>query len=144
DVSRSCMSAATCAICTTRGRTKNVLARSIYQKKTCADVRAAYNKDMKTETKFEYAVLGPGESLCSPDTCDCCGRDGLKKTVKLVHPSGNAVWYGVGCAAKAMSLKNGEVERARKAQISDLEDSERKSRAVAFHAEQAEWVAFLI
>ena len=99
---------------------------------------------MKTETKFEYAVLGPGESLCSPDTCDCCGRDGLKKTVKLVHPSGNAVWYGVGCAAKAMSLKNGEVERARKAQISDLEDSERKSRAVAFHAEQAEWVAFLI
>jgi len=99
---------------------------------------------MKTETKFEYAVLGPGESLCSPDTCDCCGRDGLKKTVKLVHPSGNAVWYGVGCAAKAMSLKNGEVERARKAQTSDLEDSERKSRAVAFHAEQAEWVAFLI
>jgi hypothetical protein len=54
---------------------------------------------------YRFAELGPGESLQSPDACDCCGREGLKKTVKLVNPAGRVVWFGTGCAARAMGLR---------------------------------------
>lgn len=42
------------------------------------------------------------------ETCDCCGRQGLKRTVALeMFGTDEIVFYGVDCAAKAMKYKIG-------------------------------------
>ena len=83
------------------------------------------------QKEYSYATLALGESLSSPTVCECCGREELKKTIKLNKRYGGSVWFGVGCAAKAMSLKTSEVEKARKVQVkaeeSLQEDFKRKA-----------------
>ena len=36
-------------------------------------------------------------------TCDCCGRKDLKSTVALSIDDGEAVYFGVTCAARALA-----------------------------------------
>lgn len=92
---------------------------------------------------YRFAEFARGESLQSPDVCDCCGREGLKKTVKLINPEGRVVWFGVGCAARAMSCPEKLVRRERE----DAIDRERlAARTEQFQKDQAEdavWQAFL-
>ncbi len=92
--------------------------------------------------RFTLAALGPGESLTSPDTCECCGREYLKKTVKVTD--GVAVmWMGVGCAAKACGVGIREARKAHKV----LEDARavaaRAIRDEAHRAHMARWTAHL-
>lgn len=92
---------------------------------------------------FRFAELGPMERLTSPDTCDCCGREGLKRTVKLISPAGRPVWYGTGCAARAMGCPTKTVTKARKAAHDAAYAAERKQKAAESRAREAAWQAFL-
>src|SRR5690606_28942982 len=92
---------------------------------------------------YQFAELARGESLQSPSVCDCCGREGLKKTVKLVNPEGRIVWFGVGCAAKAMSCPEKLVRKAREAAIDAETTRERAERDREWRERDAQWQAFL-
>lgn len=92
---------------------------------------------------YRFAELATGESLTSPDTCDCCERTGLKKTVKLVNPAGRVVWFGVGCAARAMGCEPMVVRKARAEALTAAEENERKARSEAHAKEDAAYQAFL-
>lgn len=92
---------------------------------------------------YRFGELARGESLCSPEVCDCCGREGLKKTVKLISPEGRVVWFGVGCAARAMGCKPPVVRQARQEAIDTLEEQERRANWDVAQAEDARWQAWL-
>jgi hypothetical protein len=92
---------------------------------------------------YRYAKLAAGESLCSPETCDCCGREGLKKTIKLINPAGCPVWFGVGCAARAMGVAGHEVRAARADQVEAQRQNEVRARAEAAAVRDRAWQAFL-
>lgn len=48
------------------------------------------------------------KGISENETCDCCGRQGLKRTVALeMFGTDEIVFYGVDCAAKAMKYKIG-------------------------------------
>lgn len=94
---------------------------------------------------FRFAELARGESLQSPDVCDCCGREDLKKTIKLLNPEGRVVWFGVGCAAKAIGgcVTVKEVRRAREDQIARDQEIIRSEARAQEQAEDAKWQTFL-
>lgn len=92
---------------------------------------------------YRFAELARGESLTSPDTCDCCERTGLKKTVKLVNPAGRVVWFGVGCAARAMGCEPMVVRKARAEALTAAEENEAKARREAHAKEDAAYQTFL-
>lgn len=78
------------------------------------------------------------------DTCDCCGRTNLKRTVCLHdHLTGEDVFFGTACAAKAKGVTVTEV----KADIRAAQAAERAAAQAAFakaHATRAEaWEAHL-
>lgn len=92
---------------------------------------------------YTFASLSIGEALQSPDTCDCCGRDGLKRTVKLVNPDGNVVWFGTGCAAVAMSTPEKLVKSAARKQVEAAKAREAARVNAERNAAFADWQAFL-
>jgi hypothetical protein len=98
---------------------------------------------MSIRNGFRYAELSRGEGLCSPDTCDHCGRQNLKKTIKLITPDGQCVWFGVGCAARAMGIGLKEVKAAKARAESALAQQERAERQALAMVEDAIWDAFL-
>lgn len=77
------------------------------------------------------------------DTCDCCGRTGLKSTVALAFDDGAPVYYGVVCAARALNvaakLVRSESRRADEARAA----SEAAARRAAHEATVAPWFAWL-
>jgi hypothetical protein len=92
---------------------------------------------------YRFAQLSLGESLTSPTACDCCGREDLKRTVKLVNPEGRTVWFGTGCAARAMGLLPKVVRAAKKsAEAAAMSEHEQAARAQHVTADAA-WQAFL-
>ena len=112
----------------------------------CARVCRVYALPMtqgQSLNGFRFAALARGESLQSPDVCACCGRDGLKKTVKLINPAGRAVWFGTGCAARAMGVKPLVVRDAARSAEMTAADIERRERATEERAEDMRWQAFL-
>lgn len=77
------------------------------------------------------------------DTCDCCGRTGLKSTVALSIDDGEPVHFGVVCAARALSRPAREIRS--ESSKADRERAERAAaeRKAAFDAHFAKWTAFL-
>ena len=53
-------------------------------------------------------VLGVNDDR---DSCDCCGRQGLKKVVWLETAAGEVVAYGTGCAARALGIEGSSSEK---------------------------------
>lgn len=96
-----------------------------------------------THNGFRFAELARGESLQSQDVCDCCGREGLKKTVKLISPEGRVVWFGVGCAAKAMGVGVDVAREARKAAIETEQDRVKADADRARRQADEAWQTFL-
>lgn len=92
---------------------------------------------------YKFAELARGESLQSPDTCDCCDRTGLKRTVKLINPAGRVVWFGTGCASRAMGCDEDTVRKARTSAIEREATNGRMEIERARQASEAEWQAFL-
>lgn len=54
-------------------------------------------------TKFRPVHLSAFERFNVPTTCGCCGREGLKTTVKVSNGV-TTMFMGTGCAAKACKL----------------------------------------
>lgn len=53
--------------------------------------------------RFRPVHLSAFERFNVPSTCGCCGREGLKKTVKVSNGAAT-MFMGTGCAAKACKL----------------------------------------
>lgn len=69
----------------------------------------------------------------SVDTCDCCGRTGLKVTVAMKLDDGGILYYGRTCAAR----NSGKDQRRIKEEI-EIDKKERKAAACAeFYAHPA-------
>jgi hypothetical protein len=72
--------------------------------------------------------------------CDCCGRTNLKNTVALTdNESGETVYFGVTCAARARGQSAREINQA----VRDAEARAAKAADDLARARHAKWVAHL-
>jgi hypothetical protein len=92
---------------------------------------------------YRYAELARGEALQSPSVCDCCGREDLKRTIKLINPEGRPVWFGCGCAARVMGIDVKLVRAAKKAAEDRAYEAEQAANREAHRLSDAAWQAFL-
>jgi hypothetical protein len=76
-------------------------------------------------------------------TCDCCGKTGLKSTVALSIDGGDAVYFGVTCAARAIGSTVKVVRAETKTADDAREAAEKQAREEQFRAEMAAWDAWL-
>jgi hypothetical protein len=84
-------------------------------------------------------VLGTTEEVT---TCDCCGRQGLKKTVAL-ETDGGISYYGETCAAQATGRPARDIRSDAKHE-DDKTARELSAQAAALAAQRnAKWFAFL-
>lgn len=76
-------------------------------------------------------------------TCDCCGKSNLKSTVALSIDEGDAVYFGVTCAARALKVQVGDVRKG--TALADREKAriEAEKRNAAWKVQQEPWMAFL-
>jgi hypothetical protein len=75
-------------------------------------------------------------------TCDCCGKSELKSTVAIRNlETGEDVFFGVTCAARALKLQVAEVRKgtsaANKAARVAKQSAERDAAIAAFRAARA-------
>ncbi|WP_369147106.1 hypothetical protein [Streptomyces sp. R44] len=90
-----------------------------------------------------YKILGTTDDVT---TCELCGRDELKGTVTLCpldvdgNEDGDAVYFGVSCAAKAAGWTQREVRAGVKAADTAKREAERAERDAAWSARR-EWLA---
>lgn len=66
-----------------------------------------------TQKNFRPIGLSAFERFNLPSTCGCCGREGLKKTVKMTDGT-TIVFMGTGCAQKAMDIDPDNFKAAQK------------------------------
>lgn len=83
------------------------------------------------------------DRLNTPTECGCCGREGLKKTVKMSGPGG-IVWMGTTCAAKAMNLGVAQFRTEARTADTAVADAERAERDAANNADEVAWEAYLL
>lgn len=77
-------------------------------------------------------------------TCDCCGRQGLKKTVALLLQGQlEPVFYGVTCAAVAQGRTIKEVRADARAADRARDEAARRVREEAARVEHARWRSWL-
>lgn len=62
---------------------------------------------------FRPVGLSPFERFNLPSTCGCCGRQNLKRTVKMTDGTA-IVFMGTGCAQNAMSIDPDNFKAAQK------------------------------
>lgn len=97
---------------------------------------------MNTYPTFRPAATNAFDRLNPPTTCQCCGREDLKRTIKMTD--GVAVmWMGVGCAAKGTGVSTRELSKAEKEAQKAYDSAEYKAREKARIAEHARWSAHL-
>lgn len=92
--------------------------------------------------RFRPAATSAMERLTSPDTCECCGREYLKKTVKVTDGAA-VMWMGTGCAAKACGIGIREFGKTLKIAQDTQDAAEREARAQANREYTARWTAHL-
>jgi hypothetical protein len=73
--------------------------------------------------RLKYRILGSTNDVT---TCECCGRDNLKKTVALDDYEGNVTYYGETCAAKAMGMKVTEFKKEYTNSVKQLQEEKQK------------------
>lgn len=98
---------------------------------------------MTTTNGYRFAELARGEALQSPSVCECCGREDLKRTIKLINPDGRPVWFGCGCAARAMGVDTKTVRAAKKRAEDAAAEAARAADHEAHRLTDATWQAFL-
>lgn len=91
-------------------------------------------------TTARYRALGTTQDF---DTCECCGRTGLKKVVALQTPEGDITYFGTACAAKATGWTTTEVTRAAKKADDEKRRAEDRARAAAEAARREAYYAWL-
>lgn len=75
--------------------------------------------------------------------CECCGRKDLKSTVALSIDDGDAVYFGVVCAARALRLSARDVRSGARRVDDAKRAAAEAARRAAHEAECAPWFAFL-
>ncbi len=95
-----------------------------------------------TADKFRPAATSAMERANVPSVCECCGREDLKKTVKVTNGA-TTMWMGTGCAAKACGVGIKDFGKALKAEQDQHDAAERKAHYNAVAAERARWQDFL-
>lgn len=90
-----------------------------------------------------FAELARGEAMQSPSVCDCCGREDLKRTIKLINPEGRVMWVGCGCAARLMGAPVKVVRAAKKAAEDRADAAEQAEKQAQHRLTDATWQAFL-
>ena len=85
--------------------------------------------------------LGTDDSV---NACDCCGRVDLKATVAFETESGEVVYFGVVCAARAMARNTAEIRRMAKDADNVKADAARAQADAASKAAMARWVLHLV
>lgn len=89
-----------------------------------------------------YRFLGTTDEVT---TCDCCGRSDLKSTVALENTeTGENVFFGVVCAARALKITAKEVKADAKKANDEKAEAVRREREAADKAESARWTAHLV
>lgn len=58
----------------------------------------------------QWRALGTCDHV---NTCQCCGKADLKRTIAIEHESGGISYYGVNCAARALLGSNSLTARSR-------------------------------
>ena len=88
----------------------------------------------------EFTVLGITDDH---DTCDCCGRTNLKRTVALRDSGGEVGFYGTTCAALLLRREAKDVRREAREAQDRIEEATRAEKQRASQAELERWTAFL-
>lgn len=86
------------------------------------------------------AFLGTTDEVT---TCDCCGRANLKSTVAISIDGGEAVYFGITCAARALRLGVREIKAGTKAADDAKHRAEMARRDAEHAAFMARWQGFL-
>lgn len=76
------------------------------------------------------------------DSCDCCGRRNLKRTVAL-DLDGEVVYFGTTCAAVALGLPAKEVAARAKTAQDEIDAAARAKASAEREAATQRWFAFL-
>lgn len=78
------------------------------------------------------------------DSCDCCGKTGLKRTVALTDlDTSEIVYFGTSCAAQSMKIPSADVRKeSRKAQ-DEKDEAARLAKEKANREEFKKWSNFL-
>lgn len=97
---------------------------------------------MSNATTFRPAATTALERASMPDSCQCCKRQGLKRTVKMTDGS-SVMWMGVGCAAKGTGVSVREINAAERDVQRAADDVARAAAFASSHAELARWRAHL-
>jgi hypothetical protein len=99
-----------------------------------------------TVTRKAFRVLGTTDDVT---TCELCGRDELKGTVVLAvldddsNRTGEVVYYGAQCGAKAAGWTTRQVRDAAKAadrNRRDAEEAERRAKHRAWITDRDAWI----
>ena len=80
------------------------------------------------------------------DSCDCCGKSNLKRTVALADADdgGEVVFFGTTCAARAMKIPAAEVRKGARNAQREKDQAAAVARSKAAAAAEAVWFAFLV
>ena len=78
------------------------------------------------------------------DSCDCCGKTGLKRTVVLADSDGEFVFFGTTCAARAMRVQVREVRAGIRNAAARQREADRRLVVERDRKRSARWVAHLI
>lgn len=66
-----------------------------------------------------FKILGTDDSV---NSCDCCGKSGLKHTV-VVEINGEEFHYGSTCATKHTGMKSSQIKSAIESRIEEIKKS---------------------
>jgi hypothetical protein len=75
--------------------------------------------------------------------CECCGKKDLKSTVAISVDGGDAMFFGVVCAARALRRSAKEVRSESRKADEARAAAARTAKAAADRAATAVWFAFL-
>lgn len=97
-----------------------------------------------TTARKVFRVLGTTDDVT---VCELCGRSELKGTIVLDeldedgNTTGEVVYYGTSCGARAAGWTAKEVRKAAKQADDAKREAERAAAQARFDAERAEWLA---
>ena len=75
--------------------------------------------------------------------CECCGKKNLKSTVALSIDDGEAVYYGVTCAARTLKLQAKDVRAESNRVDREKAGAEAQARMARQEAEVKKWLTWL-
>lgn len=78
------------------------------------------------------------------DVCDCCGKKNLKSTVAISVDDGDAMYYGVVCAARALGSNPKYIRTEAKRADDEKQRAARAAREAVRDAEYVQWACWLL